>query len=889
MMVLGGCASANDPVGSPGSVVPTLAVDEAAPILRLDQRAIPRSYALHLWIDPEVEGFTGEVSIDLSVLEPSRVIWLNSRAIAIESAELTMAGETLPASILDGNEEVEGFAFDREIPAGPARMTIRYTAPFEEVETQGAFRQKDEDEWYVFTQFESVYAREAFPSFDEPMHKTPWTITISAPEDVRAYANTPLVRSSPDERAGWVRHEFATSEPLPSYLVAFAVGPFDEVDAGRVGDTPLRIITLKGKQEQAAYAAAVTAPILELQEAYTGIPYAYAKLDSISIPSTVGFGAMENVGLITYIERLIAAHPAEQTVRFERAYASVAAHEIAHQWFGDLVTPEWWNDIWLNESFASWFGSKTMEQWRPEWKAGVDRIDTRRYAISADSMATANQIRRPIRNEGDIETAFDSISYSKGATLLAGFERWIGQDEFQRGIQSYLRRYAHDTATSDEFLQELEDATRPGVAAAFSTFLDQPGVPLLSARLNCEEPAAPVVELAQQRYLPVGSEAESERLWQIPVCVRWPGAEHGQCSLVTGAQSTIRLEGAEGCPLWILLNDGGMGYYLTDYTAEALEALPFEDTDILTEGERLALLQDARILFAGGRIPATPTLEMVRVAARSDERNLIEAAVAVVNSLDPWLVPDDLEPAYVSLIQDLFGARAREIGLTPREGESEEITLLRDAIVETVAGPGEDAELRAEALALANAWLADSSAVPAESVGMVLGIAAKEGGEELYQRYIEALRGESDRRNRSRLIDGLSSFTEPDLVERSFRLLLDPDLDPRESMAGLYAGSDLPELIAVRNQFLETHYEEISSRLPEMYVSYLPFASAGYCDASRIPEVREFWTTRLQKIRGGSVNLERAIESLRLCSAWREAQAEGTRAFLESIASEMED
>ncbi|HEY0592126.1 MAG TPA: M1 family metallopeptidase, partial [Thermoanaerobaculia bacterium] len=338
---------------------------EPAPTLRLDDRVVPTSYDLRLALDPAQPTFDGEVAIEIDVRRPARTLWLNARGLDVTAARIGSGLRKKAATVVPGGKEFVGFVFPEEVPAGRTTLHVSWRGTFAETETAGAFRQKDGDRWYVFTQFESIYARRAFPSFDEPQFKTPWKVTIDVPPGSVAYANMPVERQAASSREGWTRYEFARSLPLPTYLVAFAVGPFDEVPAGTVGNTPLRILTLAGKADQASYAARVTAPILQWQETYTGIPYPYGKLDSISIPQTVGFGAMENVGLITYVEPLIIAPPAEETVGFRRAYSRVAAHEIAHQWFGDLVTMKWWDDIWLNESFATWFGGKTIGALEP--------------------------------------------------------------------------------------------------------------------------------------------------------------------------------------------------------------------------------------------------------------------------------------------------------------------------------------------------------------------------------------------------------------------------------------------------------------------------------------------------------------------------------------------
>jgi aminopeptidase N len=295
------------------------------------------------------------------------------------------------------------------------------------------------------SQFEDVSARRALPCFDEPGWKTPWRITIDAPSAHFVAANSPEARATPlADRPGWTRHEFSVTRPLPAYLVALAVGPYEVVDGGVAGAnrTPLRYIVPKGRAAEARYAKEVTPRLLEILEAYFGVPYPFEKLDSLARPDSVRSFAMENAGLITYGTDSMLATEREETPRFRRGYAGVAAHEIAHMWFGDLVTMAWWDDAWLNEGFATWIGQKTMYRLRPEWDDGAWRARERARAISTDRLASARRVRNPVEAKDRIADAFDSISYEKGGAVLEMFERWMGEERFRQGVRDYLARHA---------------------------------------------------------------------------------------------------------------------------------------------------------------------------------------------------------------------------------------------------------------------------------------------------------------------------------------------------------------------------------------------------------------------------------------------------------------
>src|SRR5581483_1389680 len=301
-------------------------------------------------------------------------------------------------------------------PAGAARLHLEYDGKISTRDSAGIFRARDAGENYLFTQFESIDARRAFPCFDQPNFKTPWQLTLHVPHPDTAISNAPQV-SETVETGGMKKVVFAVSKPLPTYLIAFAVGPFDIVDAGRAGKNriPVRIITPKGKAHQAKYAAEVTAAIIDRLEKYFGIPYPYEKSDQVAIPVTYGFGAMENAGMVTYGQTILLSDPALDTPQRQREYATDAAHELAHQWFGDLVTPLWWDDIWLNEAFATWMEMKIVAQWKPEWHTRLDNMGPKFGAMRSDSLVSARRVRQPIESVNDIANAFDGITYEKGA------------------------------------------------------------------------------------------------------------------------------------------------------------------------------------------------------------------------------------------------------------------------------------------------------------------------------------------------------------------------------------------------------------------------------------------------------------------------------------------
>ncbi|HXU82465.1 MAG TPA: M1 family aminopeptidase, partial [Polyangia bacterium] len=470
--------------------------------------------------------------------------------------------------------------------------------------------------------------------------KIPWQLTLDVPDKALAFANTPQAA----ERAlgaGTKRVTFAQTRPLPSYLVAFAVGPFEIVDAGKAGrkPTPVRIIVPKGKTEEAAYAVKTTGEVVKRLEDYFDIPYPYEKLDHIAVPQKGG--AMENPGLITYGTGTILGRPGEKNIGLERGYLSIAAHELGHIWFGDLVTTSWWDDIWLNEAFATWISAKIVHEIHPEWQSDAGRVQSRNGVMRGDALASARRIRQPIESKNDIANAFDGITYQKGAAVIEMWENFFGPEKFRDGVRRYLKKHADGNATAHEFLTDVEGETnQPVLAAGFATFLDQPGYPLVKASLECSKGQPAKVTLSQKRYRALGTAGLPDQSWLVPVCVRHPGGR--TCQLLTDKPAEVVLENTgKGCPAWVLPNAGGVGYYRTDYQGDLLKKVLADGGKALTVPERLSVLGDVQALVTAGTLPAGQALELVPALARDFNRFIVGATAGIIGGLSDHYVPDD--------------------------------------------------------------------------------------------------------------------------------------------------------------------------------------------------------------------------------------------------------
>jgi alanyl aminopeptidase len=856
------------------------------PALRLPDTIAPVSYKVALNLDPAKETFSGKIEIKVDVKEPAQIVWLNATKITISEATLKAGGKTFSAKPLPGGDEFIGLDFTTPIPAGAGEIDLTYTGNVRQKDSSGVFAMLDNGNKYIYTQFESTDARAAFPCFDEPSFKVPWQLTLTVPSSDNVISNTSVMKQ--EKQGEQTTYYFKQTKPLPSYLVAFGVGPFDFVDAGTAGKNhiPVRIVTPKGHADEAKYAAEVTATIITREEEYFGIPFPYDKSDQVAIPVTFGFGAMENAGMVTYGQTIILAKPSTDTINRQREYASVAAHELAHQWFGDLVTTAWWNDIWLNEAFATWMEQKLLREWKPEWNTVVSDVGAKLGAESEDSLASARKIRQEIKTKDDISNAFDGITYQKGAAVISMFENYVGQEDFRKGVQSYLKQYAFRNADAPEFLDAISTSSKKNVTAMFSTFLNQPGVPLVSVALDCKQ-GQPSLHLEQQRFVPLGTKAP-DQLWQVPICVRYGNGSTSEtaCEVMTQPKQDWALKAAS-CPTWVEANNRALGYYRVDYKGGLLSALTEGDVDKrLSAAERVDFMGNASSLSSAGKLSAGDALKLVQTFAGDPERQVLQSALGLALQPVQHQVPENLMPNYRRFLLKNFEARAKEVGWTPKPNESDDIRLLRPPLLRLMATYGGDKELASQGTELANKWLNDHTSVNPNLANSVLSTAAFYGDKALFDRFLASLKITKDRQERGRIINAMSSFRDPAAITAGYEAVLSGDVPFIEGVYLLFAGQSFPSTREMAFDFMKAHFDEIMEKRPTGggfdAGAYLPYVGASYCDATSKEKLNSFFEPRVDKITGAKRTLSNVLESIDDCIAQKAEQEPSVVAFLQS-------
>ena len=904
-------------IAHPCNAAPHRAANAAPtpPVMRLGDAVKPLAYDVELTVVPTQEKFAGRIVIHLEFSKPTNFFWLNATQLDIHQAALVAGGKTHTATPVAGGRDFVGLRFGETIPAGRAVLTIAYEGVISRTETAGIFKQKDGDFWYAYTQFEAIAARRAFPCFDEPGWKVPWYLALVVPASDVAAANMPAIAeeavvpqgagiaakpsrasfsaarsttAGADAAIPMKRVRFEPTPPLPSYLIAFAVGPFDVVDGGRAGKkgTPLRYIVPKGRTAEVAYAKEATPKLLELLEDYFGTPYPFPKVDAVAIPLTVGFGAMENVGFITYAAPLLLARPEQEGERFKRDYASVAAHEMAHQWFGDLVTMQWWDDVWLNESFATWMSAKVVERYNPAWQTRLERDHRRQRAIAIDRLASTRQIRQPVATRDDLANAFDGITYQKGAAVLAMFEHWLGDERFRNGVRRYLVEHAQGSAKAEDFFAAVAAEAGSDHAAlvpGLKSFIEQPGVPRLDVALDCGSDG-PKLLVSQSRFLadrPLSDTARPPR-WIFPVCFQYGrGGDFGEtCTVIREARTVLPLPAGERCPQWVLPNIGGTGYFVPVLNADL--AMQLTRTPLLPE-EAVPALDDSATLAQTGDWPIDSALEFAARFANHRQPPVAAGAVALAETANPaWLADASERDAYARYVTKVFGARARSLGWTTKSGDREGDALLRNKLVPWVADAGNDSALKRDADRLARDWLAGKVALPG-SLRPVLESAARSAtgasGRELVDAYAAAL-DRAVNRDRDDLLAGLGAFRDPALFDAALDAALSDRIDARDGVRVLRAASEDARTAPLALRYLRDHYDAIVKRLPEDYPASLPKFGSYLCDAGEKTEFESFFSERATKVPGGMRNMAQALEEINICIAAGQAQRPRLKAFL---------
>jgi aminopeptidase N len=839
---------------------------------RLPALATALRYALSLDIDPNRPEFSGSVRILVRIPAATPYVVLHGRGLTVTQVSAQVGAETVAATVA-GRTSHGGLApeelvltFARPLPAGEAVLGLDYRAPFADT-LAGLARVNDGGRWYAFTQFEPVHARRAFPSFDEPDQKVPFDVHITTPKGLLAFSNMPeTARTDRVTAAGTVTtFDFQTSPPLPTYLVALAVGDFD-VRQGQTSPVPIRLITVKGKAALGGLALEDAAGILKELARYFGIAYPYPKLDIVAVPR-ISDDAMENAGFITFNEDWILLDPTRAPLSARMGMSSVIAHEEAHQWFGDLVTAAWWDDIWLNEGFATWMGDKISDVYHPAYRQRLTNLSYLGEVMATDSLRSARAVRQPVASTSEARESFDGITYTKGGAVLGMIEHMIGDDTFRNGVEAYLSGHAWKNATASDLFAALSRASGKDVGKLAATFLDRPGVPEVSIGLDCSA-RPPILTLSQVPWHLLGdSRDDGLAPWSIPVDLRASDAElHVLLADRTGTYPLPR------CPAWVDPDIDAHGYYL--YSLDEKRWAAFAAViEKQSEGSRLAFLQSLEADVRSGTLGGDALLRLLPAFDADTSRVVLNKEIAVLGDLERWLVTPESRVAFASYAAARLLPHKRALDAKvarSKAAPSEDDLLARQAIFSALGSIAHDPGTLVEANRVALAWLADPASVDVDLAEVAVPMASQKAGPDR----IEALRGAMRRANvpvdRQIALAALSGFHDPSTLQAALSLTLTDEVGAADAPTLIWPAVGRPATRAATKRWLTAHWDAFSAKVSVEVLGYVFGLTGQSCTREEIEEDRAFMTPRVAGVEGATRPLAEGLESAERCAALHE-------------------
>ena len=843
---------------------------------RLPGTVVPEHYALAFEPDLAKETFRGRESIRVTLAEPATSITLHAAEITFGEVTITSGGRTQTAKVTtDPKNETATFTVPERLGEGQATIQISYTGVLND-QLRGFYISKANGRKYAASQMEATDARRAFPSFDEPMYKATFDISMTVPVGDTAISNGKITSDTPGPQPGTHTLTFARTPRMSSYLVALLVGDFACREGSSEG-VPIRICSTPDKRDLTGFALEAATQQLKFYNDYFGIKYPFGKLDIIGVPD-FSAGAMENIGAITFRERLLLIEPATASIGARKRVAGIISHEIAHQWFGDLVTMKWWDDIWLNEGFATWMANKPLAAWKPEWRVELDDAADTQDALGIDALRSTRAIRMKVETPEEINEVFDGIAYEKTAAVLRMIEKYVGPDAFRKGVASYLKKYSYSNAAGEDFWTEVARVTGKPVDRIMRSFVDQIGAPMLTVRSMCSQNSSEI-ELKVGRFVGAPGSSPVPQTWTLPVALKTADGQI-RYELIDRPERTIKIAGCGAT----FANADSRGYYFTDYTADTV-GLFAKNPASLSAAERIGLLGDEWWMVRAGRHDIDLYLDLAAAMSNDDTPVITET---LANRLE--MIGDDIADSaerahYQGWIRARFGPVLTRLGLPGPATDGDDRQYRRGILLHLVGVVGNDPAVQATARELALRYIADANSIPATLASSVLQVAAVGGDAALYQRYLDQLTTAGAQPERYyRYFTALSWFSDPALVKRTLEFAVSPDVRSQDASTMLGSllvhpwSSDLaweftkerwPVLIKTLNVF---------QAIPDLVGSF-----GSFCSVSRANDVKEFLAKN--SVPAASRAAQQAIERIDSCVALDMRQSRPFAAWLARAAA----
>ena len=778
----------------------------------------PSKYRMTLQPDLGTFTFTGEQTIDIDINVPTARIMLNAAELEISEVTLRRNGTSLPVCSvsLDEDSETATLDFGQVLAQGPAHLDMKFTGILND-RLVGFYRSEYQDaegqtRHLATTQFEATDARRAFPCWDEPAQKAVFDVTLVFDDSLEAVSNTPIVEES-SPASGLKSVRFGETPIMSTYLLAFVVGDIVSVKADAAGGTTVGVWTTRGKENQAGFALDTSVKLLGYFNEYFGIPYPLPKLDHIAIPDFAA-GAMENWGCVTYRETALLVDPDNSSAGTRQRVAGVVAHEMAHMWFGDLVTMEWWDDLWLNESFASWMGTKAVDWLFPDWEMWTQfvNMDTNR-ALSLDGLKNSHPIEQEVKNPAEVSQLFDAISYSKGGSVLRMLENFLTPDVFQKGLYRYLKANEYGNARTQDLWAALEEESGLPVTSIMDSWVKQTGYPVL--QINADRRSDGVqVSVSQERFVYdhlLGEEEPNPEVWQVPVSVSAPGDAIAS-TVMEGKEAVITVQAPRPSEDWYKVNADQTGFYRVNYTSDDWQRLaPAISAAELPATDRLGIQNDAYALSRAGLLPVTQFLELAGSYAGETDASVWSDLASNLRDIEQLIAGEPVHPAYQRFGRELFGPAARRAGWTPRPQDGHLDSLLRSTVLGQSGSYG-DSETLSQASDLFRQYLENPEAVHPDLRGIVFSLAAQAGDRTTYDQLWELEERTGMQEEKIRLLLAMSRFQDVGLLNEALESSLSARVRSQDTITVVASVAANPVGREPAWEFVKSNWAEFDRR-----------------------------------------------------------------------------
>ena len=839
---------------------------------RLPGTVLPEHYTLSFSPDLENETFRGRESIHVTITEPTKTITLHAAEIQFGEVTITAGGRTQTARVTtDAAKETATFTVPDTLAEGSATIQITYTGVLND-KLRGFYIGEANGRKYAASQMEATDARRAFPSFDEPIYKATYDVSMTVDSGDVAFSNGRQVSDTPGPEPRKHTIRFERTPKMSSYLLALVAGDF-VCREGAADGIPIRVCSTPDKRSLTAFALEAASIELKFFNEYFGIKYPFKKLDLIGLPD-FSAGAMENIGAITFRDRLLLVDPANSSIAVRKRVANVIAHEIAHQWFGDLVTMRWWDDIWLNEGFATWMASKPLAAWHPDWRIERDDTNETLKALGLDALQSTRPIRFAVETPDEINEVFDAIAYEKTAAVLRMIEAYVGPEPFRRGVASYLKKFSYGNAAGPDFWTEVARVTGKPVDRIMRTFVDQGGAPVLTVRNRCESGASQV-SLGVDRFVGAPGAKIASQNWTLPVCFKTPSGTP-RCEVIDRRETALHFDGCEP----VYANADSRGYYFTDYSPEQVRSLAKAPASLKTT-EWMNTLGNEWWMVRAGRHDVDLYLDLVDALSTSTAAEILDLMEERLSQIETSIARAEESPRFTAWVRARFGPAFTALGPADAN-ESDERQHLRAALMTIVGVIGNDTDVQRQARQLADRYLENPRSLPPSMAETVLIVAATGGDRALYDRYLARL-GQSSAQPEEyyRLFNALPSFGDPALVKRTLNYAISPQVRSQDAATLIGPLLASPATAEMAWEFVKAQWPVLLKRLDVFQgIPGVVESLGSFCSTARAAEVKEFFARNRLPAIDRAVQL--AVERIESCVALDKRQSEPLSKWLQT-------